>query len=86
MLNDPFCNCHHSLSSIANIFSSYFIHIADAAAEINEADFRTDYCIHPSIQPILINHSSNIMTNFDFEFTNSKQVEKFLLEMNTRKS
>ena len=26
------------------------------------------------------------MTNFDFEFTNSKQVEKFLLEMNTRKS
>ena len=26
------------------------------------------------------------MTNFDFEFTHSKQVEKFLLEMNTRKS
>ena len=64
----------------------YFIHIADAAAEINEEDFGTDYSTHPSIQSILINHSSNTTTNFDFEFTNSKQVEKFLLEMNTRKS
>ena len=27
-----------------------------------------------------------MITNFDFEFTNSKQVEKFLLEMNMRKS
>ena len=73
-------------TEIANIFNSYFIHIADAAAEINEADFGTDYSIHPSIQSILINHSSNTMTNFDFEFTNLKQVEKFLLEMNTCKS
>ena len=74
-------------SEIANIFNSYFIHIADAAAaEINEEDFGTDYSTHPRIQSILINHSSNTMTNFDFEFTNSKQVEKFLLEMNTRKS
>lgn len=31
-------------------------------------------------------HSSNVKTNFDFELTNSKQVEMFLLEMNTRKS
>ena len=73
-------------TEIANIFNSYFIHIADAAAEINEEDFGTDYSTHPSIQSILINHSSNTMINFDFEFTNSKQVEKFLLEMNTRKS
>ena len=73
-------------TEIANICNGYFILIADAAAEINEADFGTDYSIHPSIQSILINHSSNTVTNFDFEFTNSKQVEKFLLEMNTRKS
>ena len=52
-------------TEIANIFNSYFIHIADAAAEINEADFGTDYSTHPSIQSILINHSSNTMTNFD---------------------
>ena len=73
-------------TEIVNIFKSYFIDIADAAAEINEEDFGTDCSTHPSIQSILTNHSSNITTNFDFEFTNSKQVEKSLLEMNTRKS
>jgi len=73
-------------TEIASIFNSYFIHIADAAAEINEGDFGTDCSTHPSIQSILTNHSSNITTNFDFEFTSSKQVEKFLLEMNMRKS
>ena len=73
-------------TEIANIFNSYFIDIADAAAEINEENFGTDSSTHPSIQSILTNHSSNITTNFDFEFTNSKQVEKSLLEMNTRKS
>ena len=73
-------------TEIANIFNSYFIHIADAATEINEEDFGSDCSTHPSIQSILSNHSSNIITNFDFEFINSKQVEKFLLELNTRKS
>lgn len=40
----------------ANIFNSYFIHIADAAAEINEEDSGTDRSTHPSIpQSILTN-------------------------------
>ena len=73
-------------TEIANIFNSYFIHIADAAAEINEEDVGTDCNTHPSIQSILTNLSSNIITNFDFELTNSKQVERILLKMNTRKS
>ena len=59
-------------TEITNIFNSYFIHIADAAAEINKEDFGTDCSTHPSIQPILTNHS-NIITNFDFELTNSEQ-------------
>ena len=54
--------------------------------QINEEEFGSDCSSHPSIQSILSNHSSNIITNFDFEFINSKQVEKFLLELNTRKS
>ncbi|RMX52224.1 hypothetical protein pdam_00007977 [Pocillopora damicornis] len=29
--------------------SSYFIHVADAAAEINEEDFGTDFSTYPSI-------------------------------------
>ena len=73
-------------TEIANIFKIYFIHIADAAAEINEEDVGTDCNSHPSIQSISTNLSSNIITNFDFELTNSKQVEKFLLQRNTRKS
>ena len=60
--------------------------MADTAAEVNEADFGTDFITHPSIQSILTNYSSKIILNFDFEHTNSKQVEKFFLEMNTRKS
>ena len=72
-------------TEIENIFNSYLTHIADAAAVINEEDFGTDYSTHPRIQSISIKHSSNTMTNFDFEFSNSKQVEKFLFEMNTRK-
>ena len=57
-----------------------------AAAEIREEHFGTDCSTHPSIQSILTNHSSNIK-NFVVEFTNSKpQVEKSLLEMNTRES
>ena len=57
------------------------IHIDDAAAKINEDDFGTDCSNHPSFQSILTNHSSNRVTNFDFELTNSQQVDKFLLEM-----
>ena len=60
--------------------------MADTAAEINEADFGTDFSTHPRIQSILTNYSSKIILNFDFEHTNSKQVEKFFLEINTRKS
>jgi len=54
-------------TEIANIFNTYFIHVADAAAEIDKEDFGTDCSTHPSIQSILTNHSSNITTNFDFE-------------------
>ena len=65
-------------NEIANIFNSYFIHVADAAAEINEEDFGTDFSTYPSIQSILTNHSSKMILNFDFSHTNSKQVEEFL--------
>ena len=46
-------------TEIVNIFNSYFIHVADAAAEINEEDFGMDCSTHPSIQSICIgNHMS----------------------------
>ena len=64
-------------------FNNYFTHIADAAAEINEEDFGTDLSAHPSIKSIRKNHCLDGTSDFDFQSTNTKQVEKFLLEMNT---
>ena len=52
----------------------------------NEEDFGTDLSAHPSIKSILKNHCSDGTSDFDFQSTNTKQVEKFLLEMNTSKS
>ena len=71
---------------MAEAFNNYFTHIADAAAEINEEDFGTDFSAHPSIKSILRNHYSDGTSDFDFQSTNTKQVEKLLLENNTRKS
>jgi len=71
---------------IAEAFNNHFTHIADAAAEINEEDFVTDFSAHPSIKSILRNHYSDGTSDFDFQSTNTKQVEKLLLENNTRKS
>ena len=70
----------------AEVFNNYFIHIADAAEEVNQEEFGTDFNSHPSIASIQRNHYLARTSDFDFEFTNATHVEKIIQEINARKS
>ncbi len=51
---------------IAQLFNNYFIHAADLAPDIHEADFGLDFSSHPSIKTIFQNKSHDELSEFSF--------------------
>ena len=71
---------------IANAFNEHFIHITDGLVEISEQDFGTDCSAHPSIKSIYEQNVDQNMSSVNFRCTNQAEVEKILLNINSRKS
>ena len=71
------------MKEIADLFSNYFVQIADCAAQVSQAEYKQDYANHPSILAI---HEHNSQSYFKFQPTNQVLVEKLLLDINVQKS
>ncbi|RMX45804.1 hypothetical protein pdam_00024287 [Pocillopora damicornis] len=72
---------------MAELFSSYFVNIADGVPEITEQSYGKELDAHPSIQAIFNNNEQLAVRNkFAFQYTNKTQVEALLLKINSRKS
>ena len=52
--------------TLAQLFNSYFVHVADIAPEVNERSFGTDFSFHPSIKTILHNKNQDESSEFNF--------------------
>ena len=72
---------------MAELFSSYFINIADGVPEITEQSYGKQLDAHPSIQAIFNNNEQLAVRNkFTFQYTNKTQVEALLLPDHFRKT
>ena len=72
--------------TLAQLFNSYFVHVADIAPEVNERSFGTDFSLHPSIKTILHNKNQDESFEFNFCCVDRDQVEKLMLNIKSRKS
>ena len=72
---------------MAELFSSYFVNIADGVPEITEQSYGKELDAHPSIQAIFNNNEQLAVRNkFAFQYTNKTQVGALLLKINSRRS
>ena len=72
--------------TLAQLFNSYFVHVADVAPKVNERSFGTDFSLHPSIKTILHNKNQDESSEFNFCCIGKDQVEKLMLNIKSKKS
>lgn len=69
---------------MAELFSSYFVNIADGVPEITVQSYGKQLDAHPSIQAIFNNNEQLAVRNkFAFQYTNKTQVEAFCYSKST---